>query len=137
MRNIIETITLTFVLFLILFGCSSNNSTDPTAPSVPDQFPIVKTFEGPTESKVGQSCTFTATGVDPDGNRVALHLAYWITDKPHTYIELGFTDYVNNDELVSWTIIFDISDHYTLCCYCKDQNGNESSHLQREISVSS
>ena len=135
MKNIIKPIVYISFLSLIVFGCSSKDTSAPATPFVPNQSPIMRDFRGPSESKVGETCVFQASGFDPDGSTVAFHLAHWITDKPHTYKDLGFTNYVNNDVVVTWSVIFEEADLYTLCCYCKDQKGNESAHIEREIPI--
>jgi hypothetical protein len=98
MKNRIEIIILNFLLLSMLVGCVSKDS---TTPFTAEQDPVITSFNGPSESQVGQACTFNATGFDPDGNTVAFHLAYWINTNFNTYVDLGVTAYVNNNEQVT------------------------------------
>lgn len=113
-------------------GCSSDFS--PT----PNQYPVLDRFTGPTQCQKTEAAIFQAKGHDPDGKKVSYHFGYWLTADTEpwpSYVDLGYTPYLENDTVVTKSITFGEVGDYTVCCHCIDESNVESVHSRLQIKV--
>lgn len=121
------------LLFLFLYNCSSEKN--PTVPET-NRSPFMQSLTGPTECQLNQTYTYEAVGYDPDGSSIAYHFGYYPVENFTEYTDEGWTLYVNSYEKVEKNITWNSTGEYMLCCYCKDQQGNESSHIRIGVLIS-
>lgn len=122
-----------FLAVVLVFLCSC--SENPTLPES-SKDPILKSFSGPEKCQVNQKTIFEAVGFDPDGTKISFHFQCWIEDPLNPYaVDLGWTSYVANNEVYKKEIIWTKPGGYISCCFCKDEEGRESNHIQLGVEV--
>jgi hypothetical protein len=130
MKNLFRVFVL--LVLMTFFGCSSSTSPKPKLD------PILGEFSGPLKCKKTEVAIFQAKGYDPDGEKVSYHFGFWLTDDVDSfpsYIDLGYTPYVENNTVVTKSITFTEAGEYTVCCHCIDETKKESVHKRWEIIV--
>ena len=128
-------ILIIFLILCISFQCSTDKSDPPTATNA-DLSPIIQSFTGPSLCTAGETATYVARAYDPDGTKISYHFAYWLDiDFPQISHNSGYGPFVNNYKTERFRVTWKSPGEYTVCCHCKDQRGNESSHWRIHVTV--